>query len=281
MSSDPANGGVTPEVDWSWTERDPGWVPPEIDQSKPSVARIYDYILGGKDNFAVDREAAEKAFVMFPDVRDVAVANRGFLVRAVRLMAEAGIRQYLDLGTGIPTSPNVHEVARQTHPDARVVYVDNDPMVMAHNRALRATSPGVATVHQDLRDPAGVLADPVVRDLIDFDEPVGLLLIGVMHFVPVDIGAAIVARYRKALVPGSYLVLSTQCVDGTVAGGIEHAESTLAPMLGPVVARSAAQIEELFEGFDLLEPGLVDVSRWRADGTPGTLAFLGGVGLKT
>jgi hypothetical protein len=279
MSND-ASRGVTPEVDWSWAEAAPGWVPPEVDQTKPSIARVYDYILGGKDNFAVDREAAAKAFAMFPDVGATAHANRLFLVQAVRLMAEAGIRQFVDLGTGIPTSPNVHEVARETAPDARVVYVDNDPVVMAHNRAMRATSPGVGTVHQDIRDPAAVLADPVVRDLIDFDEPVGLLMIAVMHFVPTDIGSAVVGQYRKVLVPGSYLALSTQCTDETVSGGIEHMRETLTPMIGQIAVRSRAQIEELLEGFDLVEPGLVDVARWRADGTPGSLSFLGGVGVK-
>lgn len=279
MSNEVSDGRL-PEVDWSWTEHAPGWVPPEIDQTKPSVARIYDYILGGKDNFAVDRAAADRAFERLPDVRNVAVANRGFLVRAVRLMAEAGIRQFLDLGTGIPTSPNVHEVARQVYPDARVVYVDNDPMVMAHNRALRATSPGVATIQRDLCQPDQVLADPAVVDLIDFDEPVGLLLIGVMQFVPIEVAGPVLARYRSVLAPGSYLALSTQCVDGSAEGGIEHARTTLSPMLGPVVGRTTVQIEEFFDGFDLVEPGLVDVARWRAEGTPGSLAFLGGVGIR-
>ncbi|MBI1758755.1 MAG: SAM-dependent methyltransferase [Actinobacteria bacterium] len=263
------------EFGWDWTHDDVDWVPPAVDTTKPSTARIYDYVLGGKDNYPVDREAVAKIMQDLPDYPLVARANRQFLVRAVRVLAEAGIRQFIDLGTGIPTSPNVHEVAREVQPDTRVVYVDSDPIVMAHNRAHRAIMPGVITVPHDLRQPATVLEDPVVRAHLDLDEPVAVLFIAVLHFIRADLAPAIVAQYRAAMAPGSFMAISAACRDGMDPEAVRRLE-TNPPV--PIVIRTTAQIEELFEGFELLPPGLADVTQWRADGTPSGARGLAGVG---
>jgi hypothetical protein len=159
---------------------------PRFDPSVPSPARIYDYYLGGKDNFPADREAAEQVLSVAPFGREVARANRQFLARAVMFMARSGIGQFVDLGTGLPTRPNVHEVARSVHPDARVLYVDNDPMVCAHARALLATSDGIAAIQGDIRAPQTILSDPVTHTLIDFTQPVGVLFVAVLHFLTDD-----------------------------------------------------------------------------------------------
>jgi hypothetical protein len=185
---------------------------PEIDTSKPHPARMYDYYLGGKDHFAADREAADKALATKPEARIGARENRAFLGRAVRYLAgEVGIRQFLDIGTGLPTTNNVHEVAQAVAPTSHVVYADNDPMVLAHARALLASAPEgrTAYIHADLRDPAAILADPVTRDVLDFSQPIALMLVAVLHFIPdEDKPAEIIATLLDALPPGSYLIAS-------------------------------------------------------------------------
>lgn len=263
------DSGTDPEFDWSWTDEDIDWVPPSVDSTKVSVARMYDYFLGGKDNFAVDREAAEAVAKAVPAVRMMATANRQFLVNAVRVMAEAGVRQFIDLGTGIPTSPNVHEVARDYHPDATVVYVDNDPMVLVHNRALLARHKGVVSITQDLRQPAAVLADPAIVAEIDWSEPVGLLCVAVLHFVAPDIAPEIMAQYRKVMVPGSYLAISAASYEGMSLHTVRELEAVYGNANHSLVFRSTSQIEQLFEGFDVIEPGLTLVTRWRVDGEGG------------
>ena len=263
------DGGVDPEFDWSWTDEDIDWVPPAVDSTRPSVARMYDYYLGGKDNFAVDRDAAEAVARTVPSTRLLALANRQFLVNAVRAMAEAGIRQFIDLGTGIPTSPNVHEIAREIHDDARVIYVDYDPMVLVHNRALLAKDDGVATVMQDLRQPSTVLSDPTVRKMIDFSRPIGLLCVAVLHFVGHDLAPEILAQYRKVMVPGSFLAISAACSDAMPMSTVRELESIYTNSNASLVFRTTAQIEQLFEGFELIEPGLTLVTRWRVDGEGG------------
>lgn len=247
---------------------------------RPNVARMYDHFLGGKDNFAVDRAAAARAAQAFPDIGDITRSNRGFLTRAVRLMAESGVRQYLDLGAGIPTSPNVHEVARELQPQARVAYVDNDPVVVAHTRALRAVDAGVITVEEDLRDAAAVLGDPALRALFDFDRPIGLLLVAVLHFVSLQDAPGIVAGYRDALPPGSYLAISAACSEGTDPAAIERNASVYANATAPFVFRTVLQIQELFGDFVLVRPGLADITQWRADGTPHSAVGLCGVARK-
>jgi SAM-dependent methyltransferase len=250
--------------------------PDAIDVHTPSPARMYDYWLGGKDNFAADREAAEKIIAAHPDQRKLVRANRDFLVNAVRYLADQGIDQFLDLGTGVPTSPNVHEVARGSRPDARVVYVDNDPIVFAHNQAFRATDDRVATVRADIRRPSEILADPAVARLLDFDRPIGLLAIAVLHFVPE--GEAVISALREIMAPGSFLAISTGTNEGLTPEQRERIENAYAKSSAPAVIRSRTEIERLFTGFDLVDPGLVHVAKWRTDGPETQGRLLAGVG---
>ena len=241
-------------------------VPDGIDVTRPSIARIYDYLLYGKDNFAVDRAAAEQLMQSRLEPRRLSLANRGFLLRAVRFMAQHGITQYLDLGSGLPTMPSVHEVAREIIPDARVVYVDHDPIVVAHNDALLATRDGVTTIRADVRDPDAVLADEALAKCIDFDEPVAVLLLGVLHFISLDEDApGIIARFRERMAPGSYLAVSLGTSDGADPEMLAEATSTYAEARMPFTLRSRDQIMALFEGFSLIEPGLVSLPEWRPD----------------
>jgi hypothetical protein len=241
-------------------------VPDGVDVTRPSIARIYDYLLYGKDNFAVDRAAAEHLMQSRLEPRRLSLANRGFLLRAVRFMAQHGISQYLDLGSGLPTSPSVHEVAREIIPDARVVYVDHDPIVVAHNDALLATRDGVITIRADVRDPEAVLADEALAKCIDFDEPVGVLLLGVLHFISLDEDApGIIARFRQRMAPGSYLAVSLGTSDGADPEMLAEATQTYAAARMPFTLRSRPQIMDLFKGFGLIEPGLVSLPEWRPD----------------
>jgi S-adenosyl methyltransferase len=257
-------------------------VPDGVDVTRPSIARIYDYLLYGKDNFAVDRAAAEHLMQSRLEPRRLSLANRGFLLRAVRFMAQHGISQYLDLGSGLPTSPSVHEVAREIIPDARVVYVDHDPIVVAHNDALLATRDGVITIRADVRDPDAVLADGALAKCVDFDEPVAVLLLGVLHFISLDEDApGIIAKFRQRMVPGSYLAVSLGTSDGADPEMIAETTQTYAAARMPFTLRSRAQIMDLFEGFSLIEPGLVSLPEWRPDSntdrTPLKGPTLGGV----
>jgi len=257
-------------------------VPDGVDVTRPSIARIYDYLLYGKDNFAVDRAAAEHLMQSRLEPRRLSLANRGFLLRAVRFMAQHGISQYLDLGSGLPTSPSVHEVAREIIPDARVVYVDHDPIVVAHNDALLATRDGVITIRADVRDPDAVLAEEALAKCIDFDEPVAVLLLGVLHFISLDEDAqGIIARFRQRMAPGSYLAVSLGTSDGADPEMLAEATQTYAAARMPFTLRSRAQIMDLFDGFSLIEPGLVSLPEWRPDSntdrTPLKGPTLGGV----
>jgi len=247
------------------TRREPR-VPDGVDVTRPSIARIYDYLLYGKDNFAVDRAAAEQLMESRLEPRRLSLANRGFLLRAVRFLASHGIAQYLDLGSGLPTSPSVHEVAREIVPDARVVYVDHDPIVVAHNDALLATRDGVITIRADVRDPDAVLADEALAKCIDFDEPVAVLLLGVLHFISLEEDApGIIGRFRERLAPGSYLAVSLGTSDGADPEMLAEATDTYAGARMPFTLRTHAQIMDLFDGFDLVEPGLVALPEWRPD----------------
>jgi O-methyltransferase involved in polyketide biosynthesis len=257
-------------------------VPDGVDVTRPSIARIYDYLLYGKDNFAVDRAAAEKLMESRLDPRRLSLANRAFLVRAVDFLARQGIAQYLDLGSGLPTSPSVHEVARDTIPSARVVYVDHDPIVVAHNDALLATRDGVITVRADVRDPDAVLSDEALLDCIDFGRPVAVLLLSVLHFIShEENAAAMVAKFRERMAPGSYLAVSVGTRDGADPDMLAEATETYAGARMPFTLRSRAQIMELFDGFDLVEPGLVSLPEWRpelnTDRTPLSGPTLGAV----
>ncbi len=264
--------------DWSWIDDDSDWIPPDIDTDRASPARMYDFALGGKDNFAVDRRAVERVAELVPDFRAVAIANRGFLVRAVGALCEAGIDQFIDVGTGLPTSPNVHEIAHTLRPGSKVVYVDNDPIVMAHNRALRSDAPGVLPIFADLRRPDTIMKNRQVREHLDFDRPIGLLFVAVMHFVRKDIAPDLIARYRRALPEGSYLALSTAASDGMSEELIARLEDVYAAAAAPMVVRTRGEVEQLFEDVDLIDPGLTDVTRWRSQGTPLRIRILSGAG---
>ncbi|HEY4461883.1 MAG TPA: SAM-dependent methyltransferase [Streptosporangiaceae bacterium] len=244
-----------------------GGVPPGVDTSKANIARVYDYWLGGSNNFLADQDAARALIAVEPNSRAMARANRDFLGRATRLLAASGIRQFVDIGSGIPTERNVHEVAQEAAPGSRVVYADVDDVVVAHSRLLLDGNPDVAVIRADVRDPAAILDAPETRALIDFSQPVGLLLVAVLHFIPdADRPWELVARFREAMAPGSYLVVShatTENMSDALAAAAKKVYE------GRVAASSAirprAGIERFFDGFDLLEPGLVQVPRWRPD----------------
>jgi hypothetical protein len=241
-------------------------VPEGVDVTRPSIARIYDYLLFGKDNFAADRAAADKLMQSRLDPRRLALANRAFLRRAVRFLARQGISQFLDLGSGLPTSPSVHEVAREIAPGARVVYVDHDPIVVAHNDALLATRDGVITVRADVREPDAVLGNDALSGCLDFGRPVAVLLFSVLHFISGDEDApGIVARFRERMAPGSFLALSIGTSDGADPEMLAEATTTYADARMPFTLRSRDQILDLFDGFELVEPGLVTLTEWRPD----------------
>ncbi|MGE5133357.1 MAG: SAM-dependent methyltransferase [Gemmatimonadota bacterium] len=238
-----------------------------IDTSKPHSARMYDFYLGGKDHFAVDRQTAEVAMASWPAVRIAVRENRAFLGRAVRwLVAEAGIRQFLDVGTGLPSASNVHEVAQAVAPECRVVYVDNDPIVLAHARALLASSPEgrTAYIDADLREPHEILADPAVTGTLDFSQPIALMLVAILHFLPDgNHPGEIVRTLMDALPSGSYLVAShvTPEHDPAGVGGLEQTYRS-----GGVAcqARPADDFAQLaFPGLQMVDPGVVLVSDWR------------------
>lgn len=240
--------------------------PPDLDLTWPHPARVYDYWLGGKDNFAIDRQAASDALEYVPEMVDYAVGNRKFMVRAVRFLADAGIRQFLDLGTGLPTSPNVHEVAHAADPEARVVYVDNDPMVSVHAKAILAKDPRVTAVHADFRDAQRVLSE--AQGLLDFTRPVAIMFIASLHhLVDHDEPARVVAAYLNAAAPGSYLALS-HCTDDMATKGMREMSAEAARRGATFVPRSRGAILAMFNGRELIEPGLVQVSYWRPDGPP-------------
>lgn len=242
------------------------WTPRGVDTETPSTARMYDYYLGGKHHYPADREAAERVLTVFPQLAPILRANRAFLVRAVRHMTESGIRQFLDLGTGLPTQENVHQVAQAVAPDARVVYVDNDPVALAHARALLATDTQTTVADADLRQPEQVLAHPEATKLIDLDEPIGLLCVAVLHFVTDDEDpAGIVARYRSAMASGSHVAVSIANSDSGDPDAFRQLEEIYRNATSPLVLRPRTQIQTLFEGFRLVEPGLVDIPDWRPE----------------
>jgi len=247
------------------------WAPPGIDITKPNVARVYDYHLGGKDNFAADREVARQTLQLVPEANAVGRANRGFLRRAVRHMVlQAGIRQFLDIGSGLPTQGNVHETAQDADPEARVVYVDNDPVVLVHARALLKSAPGVEVITADLRDPGDILDSAAVKECIDFSEPAGLQLISILHHINDDEDpAGITATLRAALAPGSHMAISHFCNPGSErpreAGLALASEKLCTEKFGSGRWRTKAEITEYFGVFELIEPGLVPLPLWRPD----------------
>jgi SAM-dependent methyltransferase len=252
--------------EWDFTSLSADRAPAAIDTTVPHPARMYDYYLGGKDNFAADRAAADAAIAAVPDMPFTARGNRAFLGRAVKFLAEAGIEQIIDIGTGIPTAGNTHQVAQQINPDIRVVYVDNDPMVLAHARALMADEGhGRTTVLQaDLRDPEDILARSELNSIIDFSRPVAVNLIAILHFIKdAEDPVRLVRVLRDVMAPGSFLVVSHCTLDfgDPVAG--EALRAIYSRATAPLVPRTGAEILQYFDGFDLVEPGLVQVPLWR------------------
>ncbi len=262
-------GAVTGEQDW---------VPPGIDTQRANPARVYDYLLGGTHNFLADQDVGRMIAAVEPNSRAIGQANRAFLGRAVRFLAAQGIRQFLDIGSGIPTQGNVHEVAQQADPAARVVYVDVDPVAIAHSKAILAGDPNATIVSADLRDPAKILTHGTTRSLIDFSQPAGLLLIAVLHFIADEENPwRIVARLRDALAPGSYLVLCHGTEEGKPA--VAHAAEQVynRAVTTSLHMRSRAEIERFFDGFELVDPGLVDIPLWRPDADVPPGKFWGGL----
>ncbi|GAA1840395.1 SAM-dependent methyltransferase [Asanoa iriomotensis] len=245
---------------------------------KPATAaRMYDYYLGGVHNFAADREAAEKIIAMQPTFPAIARANRAFLGRAVRFLAESGVRQFLDLGSGMPTVGNVHEIAQDVTPDARVVYVDIDPVAVSESTDILAGNRHVVAVNADMRNPKSILDHPQVRDLIDFSRPTAVLLAAVLHFVPDDDQAyGLVDELRSALAPGSYLLISHASTEGFLASSenVEAIKSVYSQQTAtPGGTRSQAGVERFFAGTELVEPGVTWSTTWRpADGDPSDFA---------
>jgi hypothetical protein len=260
------------------------WVPSSVDLDRPSAARMYDYYLGGSHNFAVDREAAKSVEQIFPGMSGAARTNRSFLRRAVRYLLSQGIDQFLDLGSGIPTVGNVHEIAQQTNPAVKVVYADVEPVAVAHSTALLAHNPNATAIQADLRDPDSVLKNDDVLAMLDFDRPIGLLMAAVLHFVPdTDHPQDAIARYREALVSGSYLAISHASWDGVSEEERESGEQVNAIYRrtdSPLVLRSGEEIAAFFTGLEIVEPGVVPLSDWRRDSDDAYINAYAGVGRK-
>ncbi|WP_329454406.1 SAM-dependent methyltransferase [Streptomyces sp. NBC_01497] len=249
----------------------PAWAPQGIDISVPSVSRMYDYYLGGSHNFEVDRHAARRAMEFMPGLPAIMKANRAFMRRAVKYALAEGVRQFLDVGSGIPTYGNVHEVAREVAPDTRVVYVDHDPVAVTHSRAVLDGVPGAGVATADLRRPAEVLDAPQVAQLLDLKRPVALLLVAVLHFLEdSDEPYRAVAELRDALAPGSLLILSHAGYEGVPVPRerTQAAVDVYRDIRSPIVLRSREETSRFFDGFELVDPGLVTLAQWRPEVPP-------------
>jgi S-adenosyl methyltransferase len=248
-----------------------------FDPSKPNIARVWDYWLGGKENFAADRELARKMLAVHPVSAQMARENRDFLGRAVSYVAASGVTQFIDVGAGLPTAVNTHDVARQADQRARVAYVDNDPIVISHARSLLATSPEVIAVPGDMLEPGRILADPELAELIDLAAPVCVILSAVLHFADAAAARQVVATFARTIVPGSYLIISV----GTGSPS-EGKTFTAAYTAAPLYIHSLEEIISFFGGLDLVPPGVVPVRNWiggrpAASTTLRTATFIGGV----
>ena len=281
----PSSPGVDPEAT-EGADREAGRGSPIVDLDRPNAARMYDYYLGGSHNFAADRAAADQAARAMPELPQIMRAGRAFLRRAVRLLGANGVDQFLDLGSGIPTAGNVHEIVQQRNPEARVVYVDLDPIAVAYAETILTGNDRVSAIQADLRDRDSIRRHPETRRLINFDRPVGLLLSAVLHFVPErDDPGAVVAGFRDLLPSGSYLVISHSTQGGRPGSRMDSAQNVYRRTSTPLTPRSYDQVAALFTGFELVEPGLVPVGEWRPE--PGAdpaeldnLAGLAGAGRK-
>lgn len=241
--------------------------PGGIDTSVPNIARVYDFFLGGSHNFPADRQLAAKIEESMPHIADAARLNRSFLRRAVLFMIDSGIRQFLDVGSGIPTVGNVHEIAQAADPECRVVYVDKEPVAVTHSRMLLRDNDKAVAIRADIRDPEEIMGRPECKRLLDFDEPIGLLTLLVWHFVPdYDDPPGLLARYRQALAPGSILALTHFTLDGSSTGLRQALADVNKRGREEMFPRSYEQVTAMFNGFELVDPGLVVCAAWRPQG---------------
>ena len=262
-----------------------------FDPTMPNAARVYDYLLGGKDNFAADRQAAEALLTALPDAALAARTNRAFLAEAVRRVAEQGVTQFVDIGAGLPTAPNVHDCARMVVPHARVVYVDNDPVVVTYARALLAPDNLVTVISADARDHAAILGAPEFGSLIDLSKPVCVMFVSTLHFLPADQADAAVAAFRERMAPGSYLVISAGHNDERNIPVRDQVQAAYGRNM-TLTGRTSAEIAAYFGDFELMPPGLVPLTEWpldvpdgphsppRSTSSPAAAAVLAGIGRK-
>ena len=243
------------------------WVPDNVPLDRPNVARMWDYFLGGAHNFAIDRQAAEQAIKLYPDLPLVAQVTRAFLGRAVRFLLDEGVDQFLDIGAGIPTAGSVHQIAQRVNPAARVVYVDVDPVAIAHSKAILEGTANAVAVQADARRPEEIVGHPDVLRVLNWTRPIGVLAIAMFHFVPDDAEALSIIRVlRDALPSGSYLALTHATAEGVDSALAEQGEQLYRRTSAPLHFRTRDQIESLFEGLELVEPGVVYVPLWRPEG---------------
>ncbi len=243
----------------------PYWAPSGVDLDRPNAGRVYDYYLGGSHNVAADREMAREAIALWPELPLLMQANRAFLRRAVRYCVAQGVRQFLDIGSGIPTVGNVHEVAQSATPDARVIYVDINTAAVMHSSTILEGDPQTGVVQADLRDPEDILGHPEVRALIDFDQPLAVLLVALLHFVPdADDPIGLINRLTTPLCPGSHLVISHASPEGQPERTSEH-QALYSRTSTPMTMRTRAQVMALFGELELVEPGLVFLPQWRPE----------------
>ncbi|GAB3458065.1 SAM-dependent methyltransferase [Actinophytocola sediminis] len=247
------------------TER-PSWAPEDIDLERPNAARVYDYLLGGMANFAKDREFAERLTDIAPEAAKMARSNRAFLRRAVTHCLDNGIRQFLDIGSGIPTAGNVHEIAQRIEPSAKVVYVDIEPVAVTHTELMLADNENADVVRGELLEQEALFSSEPVRRLLNFDEPIAVLMVSVLHFIEDDAKPyAAVARYIDAVVPGSFLVISHIAAEDTDEQS--KARQLYQKNAVPIVARTSEQVAKFFTGMDLVEPGVVWTPQWHPEVT--------------
>ncbi len=266
-------------------------MPHGFDPTTPNIARMNDYFLGGKDNFAADRQAAEKALDLAPELLVLMREWRSFIRRVVRFLAQSGIRQFIDIGTGLPAEENVHEIAQATAPDARVAYVDSDPVVCSHAQALLADDQRTIAIRADIREPAGLITHPALRKLIDLDQPVAILLLTVLHSIPDDeVAQRAVSQLREAMAPGSYLAIQHSVCDvrpevTRSLASLYQDEKAIAGGRRASNTRTKAKIESFFRGLELVDPGVVYLPTWRPElsrmiNNPESVWLVGGVGRK-
>lgn len=255
------------------TKQEPDWLPPAVQLDRPSVARIYDYLLGGYHNFEIDRQTADRFAALFPDLALTAQVNRAFLRRAASFVAQQGVDQFLDLGSGIPTVGNLHEIVHRHNPEARVVYVDIEPVAIAHSEALLGDNPRVAAILADARRPRDILDHPRTRALIDFTRPVGLFAVALMHYITdEDEARQVIGMFKEALPSGSYLTIGVWTYDDAPRDVMEKYAQMTKVLTTPGRPRDRATVLSYFDGFELAEPGLVHSPSWRPEG-PDDLLF--------